>query len=61
MDGCKDADPKHIPEYVEDRMRRRRPFAAPTLPAEFPNRLREKSAFVTSYNPSYLIQICTYK
>ena len=29
MDGCKDADPKHIPEYVEDRGRRRRPFAAP--------------------------------
>ncbi len=29
MDGCKDADLKHIPEYVEDRGRRRRPFAAP--------------------------------
>ena len=29
MVGCKDADPKHIPEYVEDRGRRRRPFAAP--------------------------------
>ena len=28
MDGCKDADPKHIPEYVEDPERRRRPFAA---------------------------------
>ncbi len=29
MVGCKDADPRHIPEYVEDRGRRRRPFAAP--------------------------------
>ena len=29
MDGCKDADPKHIPEYVEDSGRRTRPFAAP--------------------------------
>ena len=29
IDGCKDADPKHIPEYIEDSGRRRRPFAAP--------------------------------
>jgi hypothetical protein len=29
MVGCKDADPRHIPEYVEDRGSRRRPFAAP--------------------------------
>ena len=29
MDGCNDADPKHIPGYVGDRKRRRRPFAAP--------------------------------
>ncbi len=29
IDGCKDADPKHIPQYVENRGRRRRPFAAP--------------------------------
>ncbi len=29
MDGCKNADPKHILEYVEDPSRRRRPFAAP--------------------------------
>ena len=40
MDGCKDADSKHIPEYVEDKLPRRRPFAAPkALPAEFPNGL----------------------
>ncbi len=29
MDGCQDAYPKHIPEYVEDRERRRRQFAVP--------------------------------
>ena len=28
MDGCKDADPQHIPEYVEVRGRRKLPFAA---------------------------------
>ena len=29
IDGCKDADPRHILEYVENRGRRRRPVAAP--------------------------------
>lgn len=28
-DGCKGADPKYIPEDVENRGPRRRPFAAP--------------------------------